>query len=136
MHELPATQGMLDVALDAAAGVHATRVREIHLVVGDLTSMVDDSVQFYFDLLSKGTAAEGARLIFRREAAALQCGACGHRDNVRAPLPPACPRCGDLRLTVKGGQAFYVDSIDVDEPGGVTASPTGGVTASPTGGVP
>lgn len=117
MHELPATQGMLEVALDAAAGVGAARIREIHLVVGDLTSMVDDSVQFYFDLLSKGTPAEGAQLIFRREAARLRCGGCGADEAVRPPLPPACPRCGDLRLTVTGGSRFMIDSIDVDEPG-------------------
>ncbi|HSG47306.1 MAG TPA: hydrogenase maturation nickel metallochaperone HypA [Longimicrobiales bacterium] len=127
MHELPATQGMLDVALDAAAAAGSVRIREIHLVVGDLSSMVDDSVQFYFDILSKGTAAEGAVLRFRRERAWLACGGCGVREEIKPPLPPACPRCDDLRVTVTGGQAFYVDSIEVDEPGGVTASPNGGV---------
>lgn len=127
MHELPATQGMLQVALDAAAEAGAVRIREIHLVVGDLSSMVDDSVQFYFDLLSKGTAAEGARLVFRRERATLTCRGCGLEAGVRPPLPPACPRCEDLRIQVRGGQAFRVDSLEVDEPGGVPASPTGGV---------
>lgn len=126
MHELPATQGMLQVALDAAAEAGGGRIREIHLVVGDLSSMVDDSVQFYFDLLSKGTVAEGARLVFRRERATLTCTGCGLKTGVQAPLPPACPRCQDLRIRVSGGQAFRVDSLEVDEPGGVPASLTGG----------
>lgn len=130
MHELPATRGMLDVALDAAAAAGASRIHEIHLVIGDLSSMVDDSVQFYFDLLAEGTAAQGARLVFRREAAVLRCSACGLEKGVRAPLPPACPRCGDLRVRVEGGQEFRVDSIEVDDPkmspGGVSASATGG----------
>jgi hydrogenase nickel incorporation protein HypA/HybF len=105
---------MLEIALDAAAEAGGGRIREIHLVIGDLTSMVDDSVQFYFDLLSKGTPAEGAMLRFVRESAVLDCHGCGLSKDVQAPLPAACPRCGDLRLEVSGGQAFFVESIDLD----------------------
>lgn len=116
MHELPATQGMLDVALEAAAEVGATRVREIHLVVGQLTSIVDDSVQFYFDILARGTIADGAQLVFVREPANLKCHGCGHRADVLPPLSPTCPECGALELEVTGGQAFRVDSLEVDSP--------------------
>lgn len=123
---------MLDVALEAAASAGASRIDEIHLVIGDLSSMVDDSVQFYFDILAEGTAAEGARLVFRREAAVLTCSACDLETDVQAPLPPACPRCGDLRVRVKGGQEFRVDSIEVDDP---TMTP-GDAPVSTTGGHP
>jgi hydrogenase nickel incorporation protein HypA/HybF len=115
MHELPATQGMLEVALEAAEKANAARILEIHLVVGELTSIVDDSVQFYFDLIARGTRAEGATLLFHREAARLDCGACGHTDDVVAPLPRSCPSCGSLRLRVTGGDAFRVESLEVDD---------------------
>lgn len=114
MHELPATQGMLDVALEAAHDAGATRVREIHLVVGELTSIVDDSVQFYFDILARGTIAADAELVFHREPALLRCHGCGHRETVVPPLQPACPACDALELEVTGGRAFRVDSLDVD----------------------
>ncbi len=114
MHELPATQGILQVALDAAQGAGGGRIREIDLTIGELTSMVDDSVQFYFDLLARGSPAEGAVLRFHREPGRLRCDACGRSSPVRAPLPPVCPRCGDLRIRVTGGQAFRVESIDLD----------------------
>ena len=114
MHELPATRGMLEVALEAARDAGAVRIREIHLVVGDLTSMVDDSVQFYFDILAVDTIAEGARLVFLREPALLTCHACGHREGVTPPLRPSCPRCDSLRLEVTGGRAFRVDSLEID----------------------
>lgn len=122
MHELPATRGMLEVALESASDAARRarrdpgdlRIREIHLVVGELTSIVDDSVQFYFDILARGTAAEGAELVFRREPARLRCLSCGHREEVVPPLAPACPTCGSLRLEVTGGQAFRVQSLEVD----------------------
>ena len=115
MHELPATQGLLDVALDAARGAGADRIRSIDLVVGDLTTFVDDSIQFYFDIMSRDTPAEGATLRFRRMPAEGRCGECGHAFPVTPPVPRMCPECDSLALKVDGGREFYVDSIEVDE---------------------
>jgi hydrogenase nickel incorporation protein HypA/HybF len=115
MHELPATQGLLDLALEHMEKAGGSRIDAINLVVGDLTSIVDDSVQFYFDLLSRDTAAAGAELRFRREPGQGSCGECGHEWDVKPPLERVCPACGSLALRVTGGREFYVDSIEVDE---------------------
>lgn len=115
MHELPATHGMLDVALESAHGVGAERILAIDVVVGELTSIVDDSVQFYFDIISRGTPAAGAELRFRRQPAEGNCGECGHVFPAAPPLARSCPRCGSLALRVTGGRDFFVESIEVDE---------------------
>jgi len=117
LHELSITQGILDIALAAARDANLARVTAVHLVVGDLSSIVDDSVQFYFDLLSKGTAAEGASLTFERRPAILTCAACSHTFTVRPPLPPTCPACGAARLRVTGGRELRVESIEADGQG-------------------
>jgi hydrogenase nickel incorporation protein HypA/HybF len=52
MHELPATEGILNVALEAAQQNGARRIIAIDLTIGELAGIVDDSVQFYFDILS------------------------------------------------------------------------------------
>jgi hydrogenase nickel incorporation protein HypA/HybF len=112
MHELPATEAMLALALDAAAG---RRVRAIDLTVGEMGSIVDDSVQFYFDVLSRGTPAEGAALRFRRIPGDGVCLDCGHRFDARPPLPGGCPVCAGNLLRVSGGQQFSLDSLEVEE---------------------
>lgn len=114
MHELSITQSVLTIALDAAHNAGAERVTAIHLVIGDLSSFVDDSVQFYFDFLSRGTPAEGATLTFQRQPALAECLNCGSSFGVTPPLTLACPACGGSRLQVTGGRELRVESIEVD----------------------
>lgn len=114
MHELPVTQSILAVALETAQNHKARRVNSIDLVIGDLSSFVDDSIQFYFDIISRDTIAQNAKLNFKREAALVTCLACGHRFNAAPPLSPFCPACDSPQLQLSGGQDFYIDSIDID----------------------
>ncbi len=115
MHELPVTEGILKIATDAAGG---RKITVIHLIIGELSSIIDDSVQFYFDMLSQGTVAEGAVLDFQRRPATVMCWDCGKQFEVRAPLPSACPHCGGTKLQVTGGRELRVDSIEVNDDGG------------------
>jgi hydrogenase nickel incorporation protein HypA/HybF len=115
MHELPVTEGILKIATEAAGG---RQITVIHLLIGELSSIIDDSVQFYFDMLSKGTVAEGAMLDFQRRPATVTCWDCGQTFEVRAPLPAACPNCGGTKMQVTGGRELRVDSIEVNDSGG------------------
>jgi hydrogenase nickel incorporation protein HypA/HybF len=124
MHELSVTQGILTIALETARQHGGGRIQAINLVIGDLSSIVDDSVQFYFDILSQNTLAAGAKLQFRREPGTATCGDCGHQFDVSPPLPSVCPMCQSARLQVTGGREFYVESIEVeDEDTGRKADP-------------
>jgi hydrogenase nickel incorporation protein HypA/HybF len=113
MHELTITQSILEIALRHAQQAQATRVTDLYLVIGQLSSVVDDSVQFYWDMVAKDTIAEGARLHFRRIPAELTCRDCGKQ------YPPdgetlACPKCQSTRVKVTAGDEFRLDSIDID----------------------
>lgn len=115
MHELGVTQSLLEIATRHAEQAGATRITRLSLVVGELASIVDDSVQFYWDLIAAGTLAEGAVLEFRRVPATLRCADCAHEF----PLSHeryVCPRCESNRIAVVGGEEFYLESIDVDLP--------------------
>jgi hydrogenase nickel incorporation protein HypA/HybF len=110
MHELPITESILKIAVNAAGG---RPISVINLRIGELASIVDDSVQFYFDILSKGTLAEGATLRFDRQPATAICKACDHTFQPTIPLTPVCPQCASPLISVTGGREMRVDSIEV-----------------------
>jgi hydrogenase nickel incorporation protein HypA/HybF len=114
MHELSVTQSVLDIVLRHANRSNARRVLAINLVIGELTGFVDDSIQFYFDFMSKDTMAEGAKLNFERIPARVRCHACGAEY-----VPPdsrlwACPECEALGSEIISGREFSVASIEIE----------------------
>src|SRR3990172_1832280 len=113
MHELAVTESILNIALRHAEQAHATRVTDLHLVIGRLSSIVDDSVQFYWDMISQGTICEGARLHFERTPATLLCLDCNTTYTLAGELT-GCPQCGGEHVTVTGGDEFRLDSIEVE----------------------
>ncbi|MFQ6101262.1 MAG: hydrogenase maturation nickel metallochaperone HypA [Anaerolineae bacterium] len=113
MHELSVTQSILEIALRHAERASARRIIRLNLVIGELTSIVDDSVQFYWDFVSRDTIAEGAELHFERVPGTLRCLGCGYTF----PLDGrdyACPACGERQVVAAGGDDFRLESIEVE----------------------
>ena len=113
MHELPITESILEIALRHAQSVDATRIQNIYLVIGQLSTVVDESVQFYWGLVAEGTIAEEAKLQFRRITAEMECQECHHRYQP-AEDDLGCAACGGVTVRVVAGDEFFVEAIDVD----------------------
>jgi hydrogenase nickel incorporation protein HypA/HybF len=113
MHELAITEQILHIALEHAQRARARRITGVRLVVGELSTVVDDSVQFYFDFLSPGTLAEGAQLHFERIATRLRCRQCGQEFEPQG-MDWRCPECETLGGDVVAGKEFYLDSLEVE----------------------
>ena len=113
MHELSVTESLLKIAVQHAEKANAQRVTDLHIVIGDLASMVDDSIQFYWEIIAKGTIAEEATLHFRRVPAELQCNHCStkYRPTDRELI---CPACGGVGARIVAGEEFALESIDVE----------------------
>jgi hydrogenase nickel incorporation protein HypA/HybF len=112
MHELAVTEEILRIVQEHAERAGAARVTDIYLVIGELSSFINDSIQFYFDMFSPGTVAVGATLHFERVKTRFRCRNCGtefepeDRDWI-------CPQCKALGGDVIAGKEFFVESIEV-----------------------
>lgn len=113
MHELAVTQSILNIALEHAEKANAQRITDLHIVMGELSSMVDESVQFYWELIAKDTMAQAAKLHFRRVLAQLQCITCfeTYRPTDKELV---CPKCGGVGAKIIAGEEFALESIDVE----------------------
>jgi hydrogenase nickel incorporation protein HypA/HybF len=113
MHELSITQSILDISLRHAEQVNARRIVGINLLIGKFSSVVDDSVQFYWDMIAEGTIAEGATLHFERIPAEMTCRDC---NTTFAPTDSTfeCPACLSPRVYISKGTEMRVESIDVE----------------------
>jgi hydrogenase nickel incorporation protein HypA/HybF len=113
MHELAVTQSILKIALENASKADAKRIIGINLVIGQMASIVDDSIQFYWDILSEGTIALGAKLIIERIPSEICCFDCGHTF-LPGPDSFDCPECKSIRVHFTHGEEMRVESIDVE----------------------
>ena len=114
MHELSVTESILEIAVRHGQNAGATRITNLHLVIGQLSSIIDDSVQFYWDIISKDSLAEGAKLHFRRIATLLRCLDCDHEFTPEKE-DFACPQCGSIRIKVSAGEEFFLEAIDIEK---------------------
>ena len=113
MHELAVTESILNIAVQHASQAGAVRVTQLNLVIGQLASIVDDSVQFYWDMISEGTICAGAQLHFERRPATLKCLACDQSYVLDGALTD-CPNCHSVRIKVMMGEEFFVESIEIE----------------------
>ncbi len=82
-------------------------------MIGKLSSIIDDSIQFYWDILSENTVCYGAKLHFERVPAELVCLQCQTIYKLDGELQP-CPACGSGQVKVTKGEEFYLDSIEIE----------------------
>lgn len=113
MHEMAVTRSMLDIVLEEAKKANASKVTEISIVLGEMSTLVDHCIQFNFDYLSIGTAAEGAKLNFRNVPKQARCLDCG---NVFQPdgILWTCDKCQSSSLKLISGDELYIESIEVE----------------------
>ncbi|NPV09855.1 MAG: hydrogenase maturation nickel metallochaperone HypA [Anaerolineae bacterium] len=113
MHELAVTEEVLRVVLNETERVGADRVAAVDLALGELSPVVRESVEFFWQFVTRGTPAERALLRFRSVPALARCRGCG-----RVYRPQSrdfrCPGCGEVFADVLEGEEFRVESIEVE----------------------
>jgi hydrogenase nickel incorporation protein HypA/HybF len=113
MHELSITQSLVDLALDEGKKAGVKKIRTINLVIGEMSGVVDASVNFYFSFLSKGTAAEGATLKFNRIPMMARCRDCNAEFRM-GEFDWSCPSCKRSSLDIIAGDELRIESIEVE----------------------
>jgi hydrogenase nickel incorporation protein HypA/HybF len=113
MHELAITEQIADIAIRHGEKNQASQITDLYLVIGELSSVIDDSVQFYWDLITSETICEGAKLHFKRIPAIFRCQDCGKEYQLEGGELAPCPYCQSTKMVVIQGKEFHLESINI-----------------------
>lgn len=111
MHELSVASAIVATAVKHAEG---NAVTVVTVRTGRLRQVVPESLEFYWDIVTRGTVCDGARLDLEVVPAVLACGACAHEWEIEAPLF-RCPACDETDVAVVRGNELEVESIEIEE---------------------
>lgn len=113
MHELAITEQIADIAIRHGEENTAEKITDLYLVIGELSTVIDESVQFYWDLITEDTICAGSILHFQRIPAKFLCLECGKEYQlVDGELNP-CPYCQSSKMKILQGKEFHLDSINI-----------------------
>ncbi len=113
MHELAITEGIMEAALPAALESGAKKILEIRLKIGELSGVMPECIEEYFGIISKGTIAEDAKLIFEKIPISVHCNECNFEGKIEKGSS-TCPKCNSENFKIITGREYFVDNLKVE----------------------
>lgn len=111
MHEASVAKDLLTL-VEAAAG--SRRVTRVGVEIGALSTIVPDSLQFAWEVIPKGTVAEGSALEISRVPLTIRCPICGFTGAPES-IFAGCPGCGQVSVEVLTGRELRLTTLEVDD---------------------
>lgn len=111
MHELSIAEELLRIIDAEARKAEIRKVYRIDLRIGEFSGVVPDSLEFAFEVLSRGRVTEGARIVIEQVSPSFFCAECGR------PMKSdetSCCECGCERIRMVGGDELEVVSFEGD----------------------
>ncbi len=113
MHEMSLCEGVLQVIEDSAAAQKFSQVKTVWLELGRFACVEPEAMRFSFDVVMKGTLADGAKLELIDLPANVWCLSCSKHIDIEQRYD-ACPSCGDYQLQISGGEEMRIKQLEVE----------------------
>lgn len=115
MHELGIMESAMTLVNRHAVENKARRVSRVVLRIGALAGVEIESLRFAFDIVSRGTAAEGAEFEIEQVPVAVYCQGCQQEfDGETQGYIFTCPTCGDLCGEIRRGRELELSRIEMN----------------------
>jgi hydrogenase nickel incorporation protein HypA/HybF len=123
MHELSIAASIVESVTESAAAHPGARVKEVRLRVGALASVVEDSLQFCWELATQDSPLAGAALVIHVLPVIVHCDACRADAEIAGVQSFRCPKCGALAADLRQGRELEIASIELEEPDKIEERP-------------
>ncbi|NET28890.1 MULTISPECIES: hydrogenase maturation nickel metallochaperone HypA [unclassified Okeania] len=111
MHELGITQNIVAIVAENAQD---KSVKRVTLEIGKLSAIMPDAIEFCFDVCSKGTVLEGAKLEIIKIPGLGKCRQCGAEIPLEQPFG-VCHICNSVEIDIIKGQELKIKEMEVEE---------------------
>ena len=101
------------MAVESAQAAGGRRITGVRLRVGTLSGAVPEALRFAFDVVCRGTIAEGASLEMESVPAAGWCPVC-RAEFACADFISECPRCHNPNGELRRGRELEIASVEID----------------------
>jgi hydrogenase nickel incorporation protein HypA/HybF len=88
------------------------RVTGVRVRVGAMRAVVPEVLEMGLEVLSRGTAIEGARLVVEEVPVRVSCGLCGTLSSPEAGWSWLCPACGSADVEMVSGGELVLQSLE------------------------
>lgn len=115
MHELPVIERISDIVIRHAVKNNVKKVVTVRLMVGELTDLLDEWMQKYFEYCTKDTIAEGAKLEIERIPAVMRCNSCSREFQVEKEKLESisCNACGEEKnFQLISGSDYFIKEME------------------------
>lgn len=112
MHEMSLCESIVQTLEEQARTQDYSKVDIVRLEIGALAGVEIEAMRFGFDVVTRGTLAEGAELEIIEVEGQAWCLPCGKNVNVRQRFD-ACPDCGSYQLQVTSGEELRIKELEV-----------------------
>ena len=112
MHEMSLMEGLLQVIEEQARESGYERVHGVVLEVGLLANVEVEALRFAFDVVTRGTLAEGAELEVQMPQGLGWCAECDQEVLIEARFDP-CPVCSQGPVLLTKGSQILLKALDV-----------------------
>lgn len=113
MHEMSLCEGVLQVLEESSLAQKFSKVKTVWLEIGALSGVEPEAMSFSFDVVVKGTLADGAKLEMIEVPADAWCMMCEKPVAIKQRYD-ACPDCGGHQLQVSGGEEMRIKELEVE----------------------
>ncbi len=112
MHEMSLCEGIREVIETQAAAHAATKITKVRLEIGRFAGIEKHALTFAFDVVIRGSVAEGAVLEIIDLPGRAMCFDCAREVEIDDRLNP-CPICGGGKLMPTDGQEMRIKDLEV-----------------------
>ncbi len=113
MHEISLCEGILQVLESESIKQGFSTVKTVWLEIGELSSIEPEAMLFGFDVVTRHSLAEGAKLEIITIPGSAWCMKCAKTVNLKRRFD-GCPDCGSYQLQSTGGEEMRIKELEVE----------------------